>query len=134
MVPALQASVDTLTTLYASAKLAHWNVRGPLRMPLHKLFGHLADAVNEHTDSIAERLMQLGGVVASSSCDVPPVKDLDGLAICRVLAPQIGEALSTLYDARDVMNDAGDLDSVDILTQATRAIEKIGADVLAHVS
>lgn len=133
ILPALQGALDSLSTLYAAAKLAHWNVRGPHRAPLHKLFGHVADAAQEHTDIIAERLMQLGGIVAPSSCDAPPVKDTDGLVICETLAQQIGQALLDLNDVRDITNEQGDLDSLDILTAATRPLEKHGANVLAYL-
>src|SRR5512139_2852418 len=101
LAPALQSCVDALSTLYASAKLAHWNVRGPLRVPLHDLFGRVADAANEHTDILAERIFQLGNVVAPSPVEVPSTEDADGLAVAAALSDQIASAVQTLLAAQD---------------------------------
>lgn len=132
--PQLQASVDALLALYAGAKLAHWNVKGPLRMPLHLRFGDLADAAADHADSAAERIFTLGGSISPSTFDAAPIADPSGLALCKTIAAQIRKTVVILSDARDAANDHGDLDTLDLLTDAVRALEKIGGDVLAHLT
>src|SRR4029077_13743260 len=46
----LAAAID----LHAQVKQAHWNVRGPTFLAIHELFDKLADAVEGHSDTIAE--------------------------------------------------------------------------------
>jgi DNA-binding ferritin-like protein len=43
------------------AKQAHWNVKGPTFIALHKLFDEIVDAAEDYMDLIAERVVQLGG-------------------------------------------------------------------------
>src|ERR1700730_9847449 len=47
----LAATID----LHAQVKQAHWNVRGPTFIAIHELFDKVADAVEGHSDTIAER-------------------------------------------------------------------------------
>lgn len=103
IVPALQTSVDALLTLYAAAKLAHWNVRGPLRVPLHQLFGEVAEVAANHAD---------------------------GLAVARALSEQLVASVDALLAAQDA--SAQEPATLDALTVAVRALEKLGADLIAH--
>jgi starvation-inducible DNA-binding protein len=48
--------------LQAQMKQAHWNVKGPHFIGLHKLFDEIYEGVGEYVDLIAERIVQLGGV------------------------------------------------------------------------
>src|SRR5260370_21761930 len=54
----LADSVD----LRSQVKWAHWNVKGMHFIQLHELFDSVAGHLEEQTDSIAERLVALGGV------------------------------------------------------------------------
>ena len=45
--------------LQLQAKQAHWNVKGPSFIALHKLFDEVADTAEESVDLIAERIVQL---------------------------------------------------------------------------
>src|SRR2546429_4926121 len=47
--------------LQTQVKQAHWNVKGPQFIALHKLFDEINDAVVEYVDLLAERVVQLGG-------------------------------------------------------------------------
>jgi starvation-inducible DNA-binding protein len=132
IVPALQSSVDALLALYAAAKLAHWNVRGPQRVPLHDLFGRVADAASEHADVLAERIFQLGDLVLPSPVEVAPTAEADGLAVATALFDRIISAAETLIAAQEVT--AEDLASLDALTDAARALDKLGADVAQYAA
>src|SRR5207247_5241037 len=44
------------------AKQAHWNVKGPHFIGLHELFDKVAEELEEFTDDIAERAVELSGV------------------------------------------------------------------------
>ena len=47
--------------LMHQAKQAHWNVKGPSCIALHKLFDEVVDAAEDSMDLLAERVVQLGG-------------------------------------------------------------------------
>src|SRR5712691_4406853 len=48
--------------LQAQSKQAHWNVKGPTFIALHKLFDEINADVAAYVDLIAERIVQLGGI------------------------------------------------------------------------
>src|SRR6478735_3729966 len=48
--------------LQTQCKQAHWNVKGPQFIALHKLFDEVNEEVEDYIDLIAERIVQLGGV------------------------------------------------------------------------
>src|SRR3954465_997637 len=48
--------------LQTQCKQAHWNVKGPTFIALHKLFDEINEDVEEYVDLLAERVVQLGGV------------------------------------------------------------------------
>src|SRR3989475_1143459 len=48
--------------LQTQCKQAHWNVKGPSFIGLHKLFDDVNEDVEEYVDQIAERIIQLGGI------------------------------------------------------------------------
>src|SRR5438046_2671576 len=50
--------------LQAQCKQAHWNVKGPTFIALHKLFDEITEDVQEYADLLAERVVQLGGIAA----------------------------------------------------------------------
>src|SRR5436190_14744393 len=48
--------------LQLQLKQAHWNVKGPHFIGLHELFDKISEEVESYSDSIAERVVQLGGI------------------------------------------------------------------------
>src|SRR5262249_6780348 len=48
--------------LQTQCKQAHWNVKGPNFIALHKLFDEINEEVEEYVDLLAERVVQLGGI------------------------------------------------------------------------
>src|SRR6185436_5219616 len=48
--------------LQTQCKQAHWNVKGPNFIALHKLFDEINEDVEEYIDLLAERVVQLGGI------------------------------------------------------------------------
>ena len=59
----LADSVD----LETQCKQAHWNVKGPNFIALHKLFDEINEDVEEYVDLTAERAVQLGGVAEGTA-------------------------------------------------------------------
>lgn len=56
----LQATVVELLELFHDAKQAHWNLRGPLYLPLHEQLQAYADTYRQYADVLAERQLQIG--------------------------------------------------------------------------
>src|SRR5215475_13935167 len=58
----LNQNLAEILDLGLQAKQAHWNVKGPHFIGLHELFDKVAEELEEFTDDIAERAVELGGV------------------------------------------------------------------------
>jgi starvation-inducible DNA-binding protein len=126
--------------LQSQMKQAHWNVKGPNFIGLHKLFDEIDEAVEEYVDLIAERIAQLGGIAEGtarvaaerSRLDEYPLDIADGSA--HVAA--VSRALSTFgREARLAIDEAGefnDADTADIFTEVSRGIDKWLWFVEAH--
>ena len=57
----LQDRLADSIDLMLQAKQAHWNVKGPHFIALHELFDKVYNNTAAYVDSIAERIVQLGG-------------------------------------------------------------------------
>ncbi len=97
-----QQLADTFD-LYSQTKQAHWNVKGPEFIQLHKLFDKLAAGILEAVDTTAERVTALGGVamgtahMAAQSSRLPefPGKAIQGMACVEVLAVRYASLVET---------------------------------------
>src|SRR4030095_7726785 len=58
----LNQQLADVLDLGLQAKQAHWNGKGPHFIGLHELFDKVAEELEEFTDEIAERAVELGGV------------------------------------------------------------------------
>ena len=56
----LQQTVVDLLALFNDYKLAHWNLNGPLYLPLHEFYQEQADTYRKYADVFAERNLSLG--------------------------------------------------------------------------
>jgi starvation-inducible DNA-binding protein len=126
--------------LQLQMKQAHWNVKGPSFIGLHKLFDEIDEAVESYVDSIAERIVQLGGIAegtvrvtaSRSQLDDYPLTISDGMAHVHAVA----KALSTFgREARTAITEAEklkDADTADLFTEVSRGIDKWLWFVEAH--
>src|SRR5512133_3052337 len=62
MIELLNARLADAVDLRTQMKVAHWNVKGPQFIALHKLFDEIVDDADEYVDLIAERAVRLGGI------------------------------------------------------------------------
>src|SRR4051794_9794365 len=62
VVPLLNQRLAECIDLQSQCKQAHWNVKGPSFIGLHKLFDEINEAVEGYVDLVAERVVQLGGI------------------------------------------------------------------------
>lgn len=127
--------------LQTQCKQAHWNVKGPNFIALHKLFDEINEEVEDYVDLIAERIVQLGGTAEgtarmvaerTSLLDYPVTLNSGGehvAALSDVLA-QFGR---TVRLGIEEMDELEDLDTADILTEVSRGIDKWLWMVEAHL-
>jgi starvation-inducible DNA-binding protein len=132
----LASAVD----LQTHVKQAHWNVKGPSFIGLHELFDKINASVVEYVDTIAERIVQLGGIaegtarvaVDRTKLEEYPLDIADGLAhveaLSRSLAAFGHEARMTIMEATALE----DLDTADIFTEISRGTDKWLWFVEAH--
>ena len=127
--------------LATQCKQAHWNVKGPSFIALHKLFDEVNEDVLEYADLIAERIVQLGGTAEGT---VAVVSERSTLVDYPLALSGGREHVAALSDALagfgravrvgiDEMNDLKDAGSADILTEISRGIDKWLWFVEAHL-
>jgi starvation-inducible DNA-binding protein len=127
--------------LQTQAKTAHWNVKGPGFIALHKLFDDVHASVAEYVDLIAERAVQLGGVAEGTARIVARRSDLEEYPGGIAAGSRHVEALSAALAAfgsgirrsiaeADGLGDAG---TADLFTEISRGIDKWLWFVEAHV-
>jgi starvation-inducible DNA-binding protein len=127
----INQSLADLIDLKTQTKQAHWNVKGPNFIALHKLFDEIADAVDEYTDVVAERAVQLGGTaegtarVAAKRSSLPeyPLKATDSKDHVDALSTALAKCGAGIRDNIDASNKLGDADAADIFTEISRGLD-----------
>ena len=113
-------------------KHAHWNVKGPHFIGLHKYFDELYDVLGKHVDEIAERTAALGGFVkgrlsdAAGASRLPAFSDdtQDGLDVVRAVADALGQFSNAVRDGIDETEDLDDKVTSDMLTGISGDLDK----------
>jgi starvation-inducible DNA-binding protein len=132
----LAESID----LQTQCKQAHWNVKGPAFIGLHKLFDDVNEDVENYVDLIAERVVQLGGVAEGTIGAAEARSKLPDYPIGIATGPEhvaaLSDALSAFGRAARItieeMNELEDADSADMLTEISRGVDKWLWFVEAH--
>ncbi len=118
--------------LYSQCKQAHWNVRGPGFIALHELFDRLSTEVNLASDTIAERILQLGGTApgtvrvaaADSRLKEYPITLGTGEQHAEALSLSLAEFNTMMRNAIDETADLNDAITTDMLTGIVRGLDK----------
>lgn len=126
--------------LQTQCKQAHWNVKGPSFIGLHKLFDEINEDVEGYVDLIAERVVQLGGVAegtvgaVESRSTLPdyPLGLSTGAEHVAALSDALGAFGRTARIGVAEMDELEDADSADLLTDVSRGIDKWLWFVEAH--
>lgn len=127
--------------LQSQCKHAHWNVKGPDFIALHRMFDELHGAVEHYADDIAERAVQLGGVAEGTVRSVAKRSDLAEYAAAGGTGRGHVEALSTSLasfaklarQAIAMCSELNDADSTDLFTEISRGTDKWLWLVEAHL-
>jgi starvation-inducible DNA-binding protein len=136
----LNARLADCIDLQTQAKHAHWNVQGPTVIALHELFDKISEGVEDYVDDIAERAVQLGGVVEGTARAVAkrsslaeyPAKAVDGRGHVEALSSALAAFGTAARKAIDQANELGDLDTADLFTEVSRGVDKWLWFVEAH--
>src|SRR5213596_2903800 len=145
--PIRRKSIDLLNQHLADvldlglqAKQAHWNVKGPHFIGLHELFDKVAEELEELTDDMAERTVELGGVALGtiqivskkSRLSSYPLDLASGQKHVAALPSVLANCGASSRRAIDTASKAGDADTADLFTEVSRGIDKLLWLVEAH--
>jgi len=128
MIELLNQHLADVLDLGLQVKQAHWNVKGPHFIGLHELFDKVAEGLEEYTDEIAERAVELGGVALGTVQIIAKESRLPayplGLASGRGHVDALAGALARFgafaRGAIDAAGKAGDADTADLFTEVSR--------------
>ena len=123
--------VYTATDLKSHVKLAHWNLRDPDFISIHRLLDEVAAKVEKGIDEVAERARQLGKIM-----DVTPTRVgemttlkpfpkglLNRTTACDALLRSLNGTVDGLHKAIDECDEIGDAISADLLTKVSGELE-----------
>jgi starvation-inducible DNA-binding protein len=135
-----QQLADTFD-LMAQTKFAHWNVKGPNFIGIHKLFDELAETLEEHVDEIAERATALGGIAMGTVRQVAAMSHTPEFPAGVHKSSEVISALVERYaavgkstrEAIDKADQMGDRDTADLFTAVSRDIDQALYFLEAHL-
>ena len=141
MVALLNERLADAIDLRTQLKVAHWNVKGPEFIALHKLFDEIVEDADEYVDLIAERAVQLGGIADGTARQVAENSSLDEYGAtagggCGEHVFAVSDALAAFgrsaRAAIETATKAKDQDTADIFTEISRGTDKWLWMVEAH--
>src|SRR4030095_10960555 len=140
MIELLNQQLADVVDLGLQAKQAHWNVKGPHFIGLHELFDKVAEELEEFTDDIAERAVEMGGVALgtiqivskNSRLKAYPLDLVSGKTHVAALSSALAKFGTTTRAAIDTAAKVGDADTADLFTEVSRGVDKLLWMVEAH--
>jgi len=141
VIPTLNARLADSVDLMYQAQQAHWNVKGPSFIALHKLFDEVVAAAKEYMDLLAERVIQLGGTAKGTiqvattrtglkAYPLAPTEELDHVEALSSALAAYGKGVQRAIEQPDELVDK---DMADIFTEISRGVDKHLWFVEAHL-
>ena len=128
----LNARLADGLALSMAIKQAHWNMKGINFIAVHEFVDGVNARLNEHLDTFAERIQILDGVAIGTAeniarestlkpypTDVTKVNDH-----IKELCDRLRDHGENLRKAIDITDEAGEADTADIFTAASRTADK----------
>ncbi len=140
VVTLLNARLADCIDLQTHCKQAHWNVKGPQFIALHKLFDEINESIEEYVDLIAERIVQLGGVAdgtarmiaARTTLPDYPSRLRTGEQHVAALSDSLAAFGRVSRMAVEAVDELEDAITADIMTEITRGVDQWLWFVEAH--
>jgi len=128
----LQVRLSDSIDLQLQTKQAHWNVKGPDFIALHKLFDRIHKVSRDFVDLVAERIIQLGGVAEgtkeamANNSTLPEyplnlVREEDHIEALSNSLAQYGKVIRECVDQVETLHDRT---TSDILIEISRRVDK----------
>jgi len=140
IVELLNATLAASSDLYSQTKQAHWNVKGKDFYQLHLLYDELAEKLEEPIDTIAERIVLLGGyafgtvrmAAQASIIDPFPGTDQDGEgedalndpSFLTTLADRWAQYADHIRESNKASDEIGDPGTTDLYDAITHIAER----------
>ena len=137
----LNARLADTIDLALITKQAHWNLKGTQFIGVHEMLDGFRTEIDDYTDTMAERVVQLGGTAFGTSQAVVKATGLspyptDIYAIkdhLHALIDAYGKVANAVRSSIDESDEAGDPDTADIFTEVSRGLDKNLWFLEAHV-
>lgn len=137
----LNARLADAIDLALLTKQAHWNLKGPRFIAIHEMLDGFRDQIDDYIDTMAERVVQLGGTALGTTQTVAkgttlPPYPTNIYAIqdhLPALIDRYGTVANAVRKAIDAAAEAGDAGTADIFTEASRGLDKALWFLEAHV-
>ena len=132
MVELLNSNLANLIDLSMDSKQCHWNLQGTGFIGVHQLLDETYERLTEAFDTVAERIVILGGkangiskrVVEDSILETYPTDITEVDEHVRELTNRYKTIAASLREGIDTAGDAGDEDTADLLTEVSRIVDK----------
>jgi starvation-inducible DNA-binding protein len=132
MIQLLNARLADSIDLALLTKQAHWNLKGIQFIAVHEMLDGFRAEIDGHTDTIAERVAQLGGIalgtaqtVAEKTSLKPYPTDISSvLDHLNALTDRYAATANSIRSAIDAADEAGDKNTADIFTSVSRSLDK----------
>ncbi|MGF9906370.1 Dps family protein [Brevibacillus porteri] len=127
----LNKQVANWTVLYTKLHNFHWNVKGPHFFTLHAKFEELYNEAAANLDSLAERVLSIGGkpVATLAAClNTASISEAEGSETAEQMVETIARDFSILVDelklAMETADQADDEATADMLLGIRSGLEK----------
>lgn len=128
----LNARLADTIDLALITKQAHWNLKGLQFIGVHEMLDTFRTGLDDYTDTMAERVVQLGGTAFGTTQEVAKTSSVAAYPTDIYLVKDHLHALIAAYStvanavrkSIDETDEAGDADTADIFTEVSRGLDK----------